>query len=165
MGSLSFVGILTPLAIKIGAVSWMPRMLPFIEKCDVRLQGVTKGRVSFLDIAGLPNIVLRVPGRKTGSVRSTPLLCAPQDGGWLIAGSYFGNSKTPVWVLNLRACEAAEVMHRGKVLPVHWREITGPERDNAWQMMLDTWPNFTIYEQRTERLIPVFLLLPVPTGP
>lgn len=158
------MGILTPLAVKVGAVSWMPKMLPFIEKCDVRLQGVTKGRISVLDIAGLPNIVLRVPGRKTGTVRSTPLLCAPKDGGWLIAGSYFGNPKMPVWVLNLRACETAEVVHRGKKLSVNWREITGPERDEIWQIMLDTWPNFAIYEQRTQRLIPVFSLTPVPAG-
>ncbi|WP_143695152.1 nitroreductase family deazaflavin-dependent oxidoreductase [Williamsia sp. 1135] len=154
------MGILTPLAVKIGAVSWMPKMLPLIEKCDVRLQGATKGRVSVLDIAGLPNIVLRVPGRKTGNVRSTPLLCVPQDGGWLIAGSYFGNPKLPVWVLNLRACETAEVVHRGKTRTVSWREITGTEREQAWQTLLDTWPNFAIYEQRTERLIPVFFLAP-----
>lgn len=139
-------------------------MLPFIEKCDVRLQGVTKGRLSVLDIAGLPNIVLRVPGRKTGNVRSTPLLCSPQDGGWLIAGSYFGNPKMPVWVLNLRACETAEVVHRGKTLRVNWREITGSERDRVWKTLLDTWPNFAIYEERTDRLIPVFLVTPVPAG-
>ncbi len=138
-------------------------MLPLIEKCDVRLQSATKGRVSVLDIAGLPNIVLRVPGRKTGNVRSTPLLCVPQDGGWLIAGSYFGNPKLPVWVLNLRACETAEVVHRGKTRIVTWREITGTEREQAWQTLLDTWPNFAIYEQRTERLIPVFFLAPGPS--
>ena len=152
------VGILTPLAVKIGAVSWMPKMLPLIEKSDVQLQRLTKGRVSVLDIAGLPNIVLRVPGRKTGNIRSTPLLCALKDDGWLIAGSYFGNPKLPSWVLNLRACETAEIMHRGKTLKVSWIEITGPERDEVWKIMLGIWPNFAIYEERTDRLIPVFFL-------
>jgi deazaflavin-dependent oxidoreductase (nitroreductase family) len=154
------VGILTPLAVKIGAVPWMPKLLPQIEKWDVRLQRVSKGRLSALDIAGLPNVNLIVPGRKSGVLRSTVLLCVPQDDGWLIAGSYFGDKRMPVWVLNLRACETAEIVYRRRKIPVVWREVTGTERDEAWQRMLAVWPNFAVYERRTERLIPVFYLTP-----
>jgi deazaflavin-dependent oxidoreductase (nitroreductase family) len=159
------VGILTPVAIKIGAVSWMPKLLPQIEKWDSRLQRVSSGRLSALDIAGLPNINLTVPGRKSGVKRTTPLLCVPQDGGWLIAGSYFGDKRMPVWVLNLRACDTAEIVYRRKTIQVTWREITGEERDKAWQRMLAVWPNFAVYEQRTERMIPVFFLTPIAPGP
>jgi deazaflavin-dependent oxidoreductase (nitroreductase family) len=154
------VGILTPLAVKIGAVPWMPKLLPQIEKWDVRLQRVSKGRLSALDIAGLPNINLIVPGRKSGVPRSTVLLCVPQDNGWLIAGSYFGDKRMPVWVLNLRACETAEIVYKREKITVTWREVTGTERDEAWQRMLAVWPNFAVYERRTDRLIPVFYLTP-----
>ena len=47
------MGLLTPLAVRIGAISWMP------------------------------NLALTVPGRKSGIPRTTPLLCVPHDGGWL----------------------------------------------------------------------------------
>jgi hypothetical protein len=147
VSSLVPVGILTPVAIKIGAVSWMPKLLPQIEKWDTRLQRASNGRISALDIAGLPNITLTVPGRKSGVPRSTPLLCVPHDSGWLIAGSYFGDKRMPVWVLNLRACE-----------------VTGAERDEAWRRMLAVWPNFAVYEKRTERTIPVFFLSPIASG-
>ncbi|MEH3156452.1 MAG: nitroreductase family deazaflavin-dependent oxidoreductase [Gordonia paraffinivorans] len=155
------MGLLTPLAVRIGAISWMPRLLPVIEKTDVRLQRISGGKVSVLDIAGLPNLILRVPGRKSGVVRSTPLLCVPRDGDWLIAGSYFGNPKMPAWVHNLRAADTAEIVRGGTTIRVRWRELADAERSRAWQDLLDTWPNFRLYEQRTDRLIPVFSLTPV----
>lgn len=73
------------------------------------LQRVTKGRVSILDIAGLPNLTLTVPGRTSGIPRSTPLLRVPYDGTWLIAGSYFGGPTMPLWVHNLRATQTAQI--------------------------------------------------------
>lgn len=71
------MGLLTPLAIRIGAISWMPKLLPQIVWTDRRLQKVTRGRVSVLDIAGLPNLTLTVVGRKSGIPRSTPCCACP----------------------------------------------------------------------------------------
>ena len=114
--------------------------------------------MSILDVAGLPNLALTVPGRKSGIPRTTPLLCVPHDGGWLIAGSYFGGPKMPLWVNNLRAADAAEIAWKGRPVPVTRREIEGDERARMWQVMLRTWPNFAKYEERTDRRIPVFYL-------
>jgi len=152
------MGLLTPLAIRIGAIPWMPRLLPQIVWIDRRLQAITGGRVSVLDLAGLPNLTLTVVGRKSGLPRSTPLLCVPHDGGWLIAGSYFGGPETPMWVHNLRAAGTATITWRRERAPVAVREVEGRERADLWQVMLRTWPNFAKYEERTDRLIPVFEL-------
>ena len=152
------MGLLTPLAIRIGAIPWMPRLLPQIVWTDRNLQRLTGGRVSVLDIAGLPNLVLTVVGRKSGVPRSTPLLCVPDGDTWLIAGSYFGGPDMPVWVGNLRAAGAAEIAYDGRHLPVTATELADGDRAAAWQVMLRTWPNFATYEQRTDRLIPVFRL-------
>lgn len=153
------MGLLTPLAVKIGSIPWMPKLLPQIVAVDKALQRVSGGRVTVLDIAGLPNLALTVPGRKSGIPRTTPLLCVPHDGGWLVAGSYFGGPKTPVWVHNLRATDTAEIRFDGRSHPVSWREVEGEERAAMWQVMLRTWPNFALYEERTDRTIPVFYLL------
>ena len=99
------MGLLTPLAVRIGAIPWMPKLLPQIVFVDKNLQRATKGRVTVLDIAGLPNLMLTVKGRKSGVPRTTPLLCVPHDGGWLIAGSYFGGPNVPLWVGNVRAAD------------------------------------------------------------
>jgi deazaflavin-dependent oxidoreductase (nitroreductase family) len=154
------MGLLTPLAVKIGSIPWMPKLLPQIVAVDKALQRVSRGRVSVLDVAGLPSLALTVPGRKSGTPRTTPLLCVPHDGGWLIAGSYFGGPKTPVWVHNLRATDQAEIRFDGETFAVSWREVEGEERSAMWQVMLRTWPNFALYEQRTDRTIPVFYLNP-----
>ena len=152
------MGPLTPLAVRVGAISWLPRFLPQIVTVDVTLQKVTRGRVSLLDVAGLPNLVLTVPGRKSGVPRSTPLLCTPYDGDWLIAGSYFGGPKLPLWVHNLRAADGATIDWRRERVPVTAREVEGDERARAWQAMLAGWPNYAKYEERTDRVIPVFRL-------
>jgi deazaflavin-dependent oxidoreductase (nitroreductase family) len=153
------MGLLTPVAVRIGAISWMPKLLPQIVWVDKNLQKTTKGRVSVLDLAGLPNLTLTVPGRKSGIPRSTPLLCVPYQGGWLIAGSYFGGPKTPIWVANLRDTERAQIRFAREQIYVTWTELEGAERAAAWQSMLEVWPNYAKYEERTDRVIPVFLLL------
>lgn len=154
------MGLLTPLAVRIGALSWMPRLLPQVVWFDTRLQRATRGRVTVLDLAGLPNLALTVPGRKSGIPRTTPLLCVPHEGGWLVAGSYFGGPDVPLWVGNLRACETALVRVDGVEHRVARREVEGAERAELWQVMVATWPNFTTYEERTARVIPVFSLTP-----
>lgn len=154
------MGLLTPLAVRIGALPWMPKLLPQVVWTDRRLQSLTGGRYSVLDIAGLPNLVLTVAGRKSGLPRSTPLLCVPYDGRWLVAGSYFGGPDMPVWVHNLRAAGEATVRVGRTSYDVTAREVTGDERAELWQVMLRTWPNFATYEKRTDRVIPVFELAP-----
>lgn len=157
---LSAMGLLTPLAVRIGALSWMPRLLPQIVWTDTRLQRLSGGRLSVLDIAGLPNLTLVVAGRKSGIPRSTPLLAVPDGADWLIAGSYFGGPTMPVWVHNLRAAATAEIQVGRERRTVTWRELADDERAAAWRTMLATWPNYAKYEQRTDRLIPVFRLSP-----
>ena len=67
-------GPLMPLGVKVGAISWMPKLLPQIVWTDKVLQRVTRGRLTVLDIAGLPNMWLTTTCRKSGLKRSNPLL-------------------------------------------------------------------------------------------
>src|SRR3712207_9279735 len=108
------MGLLSPVAVRIGAISWMPKLLPPIVWFDKSLQRVTRGRVTVLDIAGLPNLNLTVRGKKSGVERTTPLLCVPDGDTILIAGSYFGGPKMPLWVGNLRAADGAAKVEFGR---------------------------------------------------
>jgi deazaflavin-dependent oxidoreductase (nitroreductase family) len=153
------MGLLTPVAIRIGAIPWLPKLLPQIVWLDKALHRVTRGRVTLLDIAGLPNLNLTVTGRRSGAERTTPLLCIPDGETVLIAGSYFGGPKMPLWVGNLRAADgAARIQYDGEKFAVRATELTGDDRAAAWQHMLATWPNYAKYEERTDRTIPVFRL-------
>lgn len=158
------MNMLTPVAIRVGAISWLPKLLPQITWLDKTIQRLTKGRWSILRLAGLPNIMLTVLGRKSGVPRSTPLLCVPYLRGVLIAGSNFGGAKAPVWVVNVRAAQekAQQVTMRyaGEELAAVPTELDGPDREQAWEHMLQTWPNYAKYAERTGRTIPVFYLEP-----
>lgn len=149
-------------AILIGSWAWVPRYLAQITAIDKFIQRKTQGSWSLLRIAGLPGVLLTVPGRKSGVPRSTPLLCTPYGDGVLIAGSNFGGPKLPVWVGNLRAADRATIHFEGADREVVAVELAGQDRAEAWAAMLKTWPNYRLYEERIAdgRTIPVFWLRP-----
>ncbi|WP_016931601.1 nitroreductase family deazaflavin-dependent oxidoreductase [Rhodococcus sp. R1101] len=154
------MNLLRPVAVRIGALPWLPRYSRPIIVVDKTIQRVTRGRVTLLAIAGLPSLVLTVKGRKTGEPRSTPLLCVPHEEKWLVVGSNWGHPKAPAWVVNLRAADRAEVLYDGHEHAVSVRVAEGEERERLWQVLLRTWPNYALYAKRTDRVLPVFVLTP-----
>ncbi|GEE03055.1 hypothetical protein nbrc107696_35010 [Gordonia spumicola] len=148
--------LITRAAIWIGSWSWLPPYLPKIVKIDGLIQRLSRGRIDLLWIASLPSVTFTVVGRKSGEPRTTTVLAAPDGDDWIVAGSYFGGPKSPAWVFNLRAAGEATVGGRR----MDAQELSGDARDEAWQCLLSVWPNFTLYEQRTDRVIPVFRLTP-----
>ena len=154
------MGPLTPVAIRVGAIPWLPRFLPQIVWLDRLIQKASRGRITLLDIAGLPNAMLTVAGRETGQPRSTPLLCVPYGANYLIAGSYFGGPKEPLWVGNLEAAGEGSLRIDGRTMPISAHLVGPGERAKVWAHLLETWPNFARYEQRTDREIKVFELIP-----
>ncbi len=128
---------------------------------DRLIQRLTRGRVTLLDIAGLPNLKFTVVGRKSGVPRSTPLLCVPYGESFLVAGSYFGGPRQPVWVVNLEAAGRCTIRYRARTTEATAHPVTGEDRRVAWEHMLRAWPSFALYEQRTAREIKVYELTPV----
>jgi len=147
-------------ALKLGAQPWLPRVAGLIVGMDKALQRLTRGRVDLLTFAGLPEILLQVPGRKSGVLRSTPLLCVPDGDGWLVAGSNWGAAELPAWVANLAAAEEPLVTFKGRTVAADARRLSGPERDEKWALMVESWPNYAKYAERTGRELPIFLLTP-----
>lgn len=151
---------MTRLAVLVGRQPWLPRFLPQIVWLDQGIHRLSRGRFSLLSLAGLPELFLTVRGRRSGEPRSTPLLCVPHRGGFLVAGSNWGAPKLPIWVLNLRAAGEAEVDFRGRTSTMTARRVEGDERADLWALMNRTWPNYDHYAARTDREIPVFVLTP-----
>jgi deazaflavin-dependent oxidoreductase (nitroreductase family) len=158
------MNLLRPVAIAVGRLSWLPRFLPQIVWLDRTLHRLSGGRLTLLALAGLPELYLTAPGRRSGLARTTPLLYVPYDGHYLVAGSNWGAPHLPAWVLNLRTAEQEDrdvhaeirgVRHRVRV-----REVTGAERGRLWRAMVATWPNYAHYAAGTDRTIPVFELTP-----
>lgn len=155
--------LLSPLGVRIAALPFMPKLLPQIVTTDKKLLALTRGKLSILDIAGLPNITLITTGRKSGLPRPAQLLAVPRsDGSWLTAGSNFGQEAQPVWVLNVEADPHVDVTRKGRTTPMLARKLAGDERLAARDEMLKVWPNIALYEKRTQdgREIKIFHLTP-----
>ncbi len=150
------------LAVRIGGQPWLPRFAPTIVRLDLTLRRLSAGRLTLLSFAGLPELFLTVRGRTSGLPRTTPLLCVPRKGSWLVAGSNWGGPTPPLWVGNLSAAGNATVEFRGRERAVSARLLEGAERATAWSDMLAVWPNYAKYAERADREIPVFELTPAP---
>lgn len=154
--------ILTPVAVWLGRQEATKENSHLVVRLDTWLDNLTRGRVPLLRIAGLPTLTLHAPGRRSGVLRSTPLLCASWRNGLVIVGSNWGGAAMPAWVHNLRAADAGEVEMSvyGARLPVDVRELPEADRGAAWEAALRVWPNYDVYAERTTRTIPVFHLTP-----
>jgi deazaflavin-dependent oxidoreductase (nitroreductase family) len=79
---------------------------------------------------------------------------------YLIVGSMGGAPKHPSWYHNLTANPDAEIQVRGDHIPVTTRTASDDEKPRLWQIMIEVWPNYDVYQTRTDRSIPVVVLSP-----
>lgn len=110
------------------------------------------------ELMGMPVVILTTRGARTDLLRKTPLMRVEHDGAYLAVGSLGGAQHDPVWCHNLRAHPEAEIQDRADRRDVVARELTGPERDVWWDRAVAAFPQYARYQERTERLIPLFLL-------
>ena len=121
----------------------------------------TGGRI-LGSVGGDPVLLLNTRGRRSGLPRTNGLVFVEHEGGWIVAASWAGEPKHPIWYLNLMAHPDVTVQLRNRLVPVLARELEGEERDRGWEKILKQDPSFAEYEKRTRgvREIPVVLLEP-----
>lgn len=111
-------------------------------------------------VAGVDTLLLTTVGAKTGQRRAALLGSFPDgDGAWLIVASAAGAVANPAWYHNLAAHpDQAQIEVGGKTTSVTATQLTGAERDTAWQRITAAQPRYAGYEKKTDRLIPVIRL-------
>ena len=107
---------------------------------------------------GLPVIIVTTRGNKTGKVRKHALMRVEHDGEYALVASMGGAPKNPVWYYNLKADPDAVVIQDGSDrFEAHVRELSGDERATWWERAVAAYPDYAVYQQNTERTIPVFV--------
>jgi deazaflavin-dependent oxidoreductase (nitroreductase family) len=107
---------------------------------------------------GLPVIILTTRGNKSGKIRKTPLMRVEHDGEYALVASMGGAPKHPVWYFNLKSDPSAVTIQDGpEPFQVDVRELAGDERAKWWNRAVAAFPPYSEYQQRTERVIPVFV--------
>ena len=112
--------------------------------------------------SGAPVLLLRTTGRRTGKLRTTPLLYLADGGQLVLAASDGGAPSHPAWFLNLEADPDVEVQVGGEVRAVRARITEGDERARLWTRLVALYPPYSSYQQATRREIPVVALSPRP---
>jgi deazaflavin-dependent oxidoreductase (nitroreductase family) len=124
---------------------------------DRLLSRVTGGRVA-LSQALVPSLELTTTGRKSGQPRRTPLATLPVGDNFLVVGSNFGKENHPAWTANLLAEPKAVVTFKGQTIPVVARLLDADEKAKVWPDLLEVWPAWTAYTERSGRDLRVFRL-------
>jgi len=107
---------------------------------------------------GLPVIIVTHKGRKTGAVRKTPLMRAVDGKNYILVASRGGAPKHPVWYHNLKADPNVEIRDEANVYSMRVREVVdSAERQRLWDIAVKAYPPYQEYQEKTDRVIPVFL--------
>jgi deazaflavin-dependent oxidoreductase (nitroreductase family) len=146
---------MTPFQERLGRVTvqWMTGM----NNVAYRLSG---GRVAGHIPSGAPICLLTTTGRRSGRLRTVPLVYMPDGDDLVVVASRGGMGSHPAWYLNLGDDPGATVQVGTVTLPVRARDATAPERERLWPTLTAAYPHFDAYQLRTSRHIPVVILTP-----
>ena len=107
---------------------------------------------------GVTTLLLTTTGRKTGEPLMLPLIYGMDGDRYLVVASKGGAPKHPAWYLNLVAHPEVEVQVKADKFKARARTATPEEKPPLWAKMAALFPNYTEYQSRAGREIPVVIL-------
>jgi deazaflavin-dependent oxidoreductase (nitroreductase family) len=110
---------------------------------------------------GVPCLMLRTTGRKSGQTRTNSLVYANDGDRYLVVASKGGDPKAPAWLLNLRAKPEVQVQIGRTRFQATATEIGADDPDYArvWKLVNDNnGDRYDAYQRKTTRPIPVVAL-------
>jgi len=123
----------------------------------VRVYRETKGARGY-HWRGATILLLTTTGRTSGEPRTTPLIHMVDGDHWIVIASKGGAPEHPAWFQNMVADPNATIQVQAEEIPVVMSTADGDERERLWAAMLDEWPAYDDYKQKTDREIPVVVL-------
>ena len=118
-------------------------------------------------LLGVPTLLLRTKGRKSGEIRTTALIYLDDNNSKVVLASKAGDSKPPAWLLNLQANPKVEYqLNRNRVAAVtEVIERSHPDYERLWKEHNDrNAGRYDEYQSLTERPIPLVRLVPSVVG-
>jgi deazaflavin-dependent oxidoreductase (nitroreductase family) len=109
-------------------------------------------------LKGTSVLLLTTTGRKSGEVRTTPLIYGVHGDDYVIVASKGGAPEPPAWYLNLEANPDVGVQVKGDEFIARARTATPEEKPELWALMAAEWPDYDDYQKKTDREIPVVVL-------
>ena len=122
----------------------------------------TDGRIGHRTI-GVPTLLLRTTGRRSGATRTNGLVYARDGDAYLVVASNGGADSHPAWLHNVRAEPDVEIQiererRKGTARVV---EPSDPDYDRLWKIVNENnRDRYSGYQAKTERPIPVVAITP-----
>jgi F420H(2)-dependent quinone reductase len=113
---------------------------------------------------GLPVVIVTTRGAKSGKIRKVPLMRVEHEGRYAAVASKGGFPRHPVWYFNLKSDPHVQVQDGPVRQDMTAREITGDEKAEWWERAVAAFPPYAEYQEKTGRVIPVFVLEPAPVA-
>jgi deazaflavin-dependent oxidoreductase (nitroreductase family) len=108
-------------------------------------------------IGDVPILLLTTKGRRSGQMRTVPVMYVPGEEPVLVA-SNGGSPSHPSWYLNLQAEPRAAIEIGGRREEVIARTVSGEEREPLWLQAVALYPAYASYQRRADRQLPVVVL-------
>ena len=122
----------------------------------------TDGRLGH-HMIGVPTLLLRTTGRRSGATRTNALVYARDGGDYLVVPSNGGADRPPAWLHNIRADGGVELQVARERKPGRARIVEASDADYArlWKIVNDhNHDRYTAYQTKTSRPIPVVVVSP-----
>ena len=144
----------------------VPRVIKAMARAQVAVFRATGGRIGSKWRIGagfrkpVPVLLLEHVGRKSGDTYTTPLLYMEDGADLVVVASQGGLPTNPQWFYNLREHPETRVRLRSERRPVRARVADADERAALWPRLVGMYADFAVYQQTTDREIPVVVLSP-----
>ena len=116
-----------------------PRLDPYLAR-------VTRGQLS--RVYGLPGLLLRTTGARSGQTRTSPLLYLRDGDDFVVAGTNFGQLTHPGWTANLLAHPKATVQVGRERVGVCAELVDRETWDRLWPRFVAMYPGYADYLER-----------------
>ena len=103
-------------------------------------------------------VLVTMRGARSGRRMTHPLEYLELDGVLHIFATASGAPVNPAWYHNLVANPQVTVEYGNETFEAVAHELPREQRDRAWRTLVGRKPRFGEYEQKTDRVIPVFAL-------
>ncbi len=134
-----------------------PLMKLFLS-ANVGLFRVTGGKIGSSMFGGKV-LLLTTKGRKTGRVRTVPVMYFEDGSDKVVIASAGGSPIHPAWYNNLATDPNVTVEIKGKTYKARAEVAKGADRERIWQRVVTEQPRFDEYSKKTKgREIPIVVL-------
>jgi deazaflavin-dependent oxidoreductase (nitroreductase family) len=110
---------------------------------------------------GMTMVLVTHKGAKSGTERTTPLVCSTDNGKVVVIASMGGAPTNPAWYHNMVANPEVTVEFGTDTYRARAVEATGDERQRLYDQQAAAMPQFSEYAAKTTRTIPVLVLDPI----